>query len=900
MGRRLNVLGAIWTSGIAAFALSASVVMAPVGAAEESSDVPTKSDRVLQSVDVSVGTGSNITSVVDTHVSFSVDDGAEVATETAEHTPADVVEQLPVRILTSYRTDEGTGTDLADLEGYSGKVTIELSVQNLTLQPEDVSFDSGGRHYSRVELVGTPLTVVAGANLGIPVSQIVTNADKAGASQTNGVLSQDQEGHANVQWATILAPPQLPASTVFTVVATVEDFSVPTFNVTVQPGYISDPSVAQIVSTAFGSRGSSEADLIQDTILVMGDLDELLGETGAVVTEARETLEYSGQTIGTKTVSDLHSSLASVTASTNSTISTLESLNMRAALALQSSNSAALAQVNTAALEMSRLLGNTSMKAPAFEVTGEGCGALVENSDSAHTVYGSILTISALLDAYTEASAQCQRQIHSTLTEALGPKEPNAENCEGNDSVSCQLSSAKSEFDEALERLADDASAAVNVLQGNLISFEPIDEINESLKDLAESIESLESDSSRANIRTELDEARKILQTVGSIGDDYVQRLEKLHDHASNSLDKNGEAEATRTELRQAICELGETPLPTTKVNELLAYISTTDCFGNDLAASPGSISLETHISDNHIAWQTVRDLTAPDENGDYQIVLDYKESLDALEDSLDALDGALDGGNLAIDDAVEDLRSSYKSLQDRTDELARQVTEINANQGEVQEEVLRLFRNTEQGMQTNLDGIIDRSLVSISDTTTDSLEAANDMFARLILEMSLSSAAITDSGGALIGATQADLVQLADVMSHDMQREMETGIASINSSVSGAVVDLKIAALLLSEDIQLVLADIGVNTPDGGGLLGVVASSTASTALADSQIAAASEMTVEYANLQRGKLADDRMRSAQTRAASARYMSATAFARPTRPNTEYTTVYSFTIGADE
>ncbi|QGN31476.1 hypothetical protein [Microlunatus sp. Gsoil 973] len=43
-----------------------------------------------------------------------------------------------------YRTDEKSGTDLRDLVGYSGRVEIDVTVQNLTVKPQNITYDVAG------------------------------------------------------------------------------------------------------------------------------------------------------------------------------------------------------------------------------------------------------------------------------------------------------------------------------------------------------------------------------------------------------------------------------------------------------------------------------------------------------------------------------------------------------------------------------------------------------------------------------------------------------------------------------------------------------------------------------------------------------------------------------------
>lgn len=128
----------------------------------------------------------------------------------------------------------------------------------------------------------------------------------------------------------------------------------------------------------------------------------------------------------------------------------------------------------------------------------------------------------------------------------------------------------------------------------------------------------------------------------------------------------------------------------------------------------------------------------------------------------------------------------------------------------------------------------------------------------------------------------------------------MREGIASIDNSVSNATVDLEASNTLLTNDIQRVLSDIGVNSVESGGLLGTIANSAATTGLADEQIAQASSSTLEYANAQRGSLGRNAMANAQLRATAARSEVIDPFMIEPNPNVDYTIVYNFNVGGDK
>ncbi|HAQ9640160.1 TPA: hypothetical protein IYE67_003092, partial [Enterococcus faecium] len=99
--------------------------------------------RVLQTVETSLSSDGSITAVDSTAI--SVDDSTGTSTSaTTVHTPSDVADDLPIRVTTSYRTSDGSGSDLADLEGHDGRVEIDLTVENLTVAPQQLTYDAAG------------------------------------------------------------------------------------------------------------------------------------------------------------------------------------------------------------------------------------------------------------------------------------------------------------------------------------------------------------------------------------------------------------------------------------------------------------------------------------------------------------------------------------------------------------------------------------------------------------------------------------------------------------------------------------------------------------------------------------------------------------------------------------
>ena len=79
---------------------------------------------------------------------------------------AEVVADLPVRILVSYTDSSGaTRTNLEELNGASGLVRIDLEIQNTTGVVEGISADVNGGSVTQHTMVYTPLTVIGTAEL---------------------------------------------------------------------------------------------------------------------------------------------------------------------------------------------------------------------------------------------------------------------------------------------------------------------------------------------------------------------------------------------------------------------------------------------------------------------------------------------------------------------------------------------------------------------------------------------------------------------------------------------------------------------------------------------------------------------------------------------------------------
>ena len=278
----------------------------------------------IQNVSVQVGSDGSIT---DLSSSTAVQHSSTGLTgTTTQLDPQSDAAQLPVRVTTVWWMDGRTGTNLASLKGATGRVTIEVNIENLTLKPQEVSIEDQGARYRQYALVGVPLTVTAAANLGQDMLGSVVTAGDDSASATNGAASQTTTGDAVVQWAALLAPPFLPSMTTFRLVLDASGFTVPDFDITVQPGLTTDPSFEQVLSTASGAD-SSESTREEATLEAVMNVAAQLKQGQDLIEQVYDAISQDASQLGVQTYSQLQTSSDSILSQIDSTKDRLTQLS---------------------------------------------------------------------------------------------------------------------------------------------------------------------------------------------------------------------------------------------------------------------------------------------------------------------------------------------------------------------------------------------------------------------------------------------------------------------------------------------------------------------------------------------------------------------------------------------
>ena len=579
--------------------------------------------RSLESIDIAVSPSGAVTAVSGTTVSVSPD-GRRAAAGTRTYAPRDVAKDLPVRVRTAYRTADGAGTDLSEIAGYTGRVTVDVFVENLTVKPQSLTYDVAGTSRTRTALVGAPLTLSAAVSLDAdPDSVITASSDAQGV--TNGVLSRTGEGKSQVQWAALLAPPQLGATADLRLVVDAVDFKVPEFDLSVQTGLITDPSVQGLMDAAFRTDTGSQLALTTSTIEVLSQVNESLAKAHAIVDRVSTTLTGNAGTIGTQTLADLTSSSQSLSSSMQSIGTDLSGLTQTLTQTLTSAQSSTASQLLQVVNTASAIMGDTSEPAqvpslesrgcqaqaqPGAEPTaqalvgsetptpapaagsgdaagsagsGSGSGSAVQ-ADSGNGVYGSVNRVSGLLQAYAQANDDCKAAVQAQLSEALGDADTST--CtQGSVSATCSLAAAQQQVNAAVASLGEQADAVTaalqpetraDVLTSSTTLGEKVTGVETALNRLAPS----EGGEGTGDLSTETEALNQAVNALTPGVDALVSTLDDIHSSATAAQANNTTARAQIADAARDLCTEITSAKDPALLQQARARLTSTPCPG--------------------------------------------------------------------------------------------------------------------------------------------------------------------------------------------------------------------------------------------------------------------------------------------------------------------------------
>ena len=550
--------------------------------------------HVLQNVNLKLASNGNV-SAIDTNNIYVNEQEHKSSSKTINFKVKDVINDVPVRVSTQYQSSKGTGTNLKDLNGYSGELTIKVTVENLTLKSQVVSYDAGGTKRTNQALVGVPFTVAGSVSLdNVKSNQIITSGDKTDDSATNGVISTTGDGKANVQWGAILAPPTSGASTSFTLKVNAQDFKAPDFDIAVQPGFASDLSGESVLNNSFNKNDANQVAMLQRTIDLVNNVDSTITSASSQVNELRSSLDNTSDTLGQDAAKNLQANSESLTKRMAELDGQIQSLKDDLAKTADGNKNQLISQLESTVNTMDTLLGDTS-QVPNVSVSHQNGSCTVDRgaAGGGSSVYGNLVQLSQILNNYADASGDCQHALADSLRQTIGPDNPSPEVCRDGSSVTCSLYGASVTSQASLIGLVANGEKLVNDLQPEYLKG-----ANKNYRALRGEVDNLtkylQSDEGKKAIRdhqqngdvTEsLKSSRRSVDELKKTSDELTKALNSLHSKAvaarndvsgnSNSIDQQNE------DIANELCKLSVEnggKLSQEEVDRLRSYLTSTPC----------------------------------------------------------------------------------------------------------------------------------------------------------------------------------------------------------------------------------------------------------------------------------------------------------------------------------
>lgn len=553
--------------------------------------------NVLQNVNIQMGRDGEVSSIESTNI-YVNDKDRTSSSSNVQFKPKDVVNDLPVRVSLQYSTERGSGTNLNDLNGYSGEITIKVTVENLTVKTQDVTYDASGTSRTSPAPVGTPFSIAASTVLSGSPTQVITTPDAADSS-TNGVVSTNDEGKAVVQWGAISAPPVTGSSSSFVLKVKAKDFSAPTFNISVQPGFASDLSGAGIITNGFTSQDASQVALLQRTIDTVNEVNTTLTSASSQVAQVRQSLDDTSATLGKDTAEHLKTQNESLTKTMQGLQANIESLQKDLSEASRTNNSQLISQLERTVAALHSMLGDTTAR-PNVSVSHSGGRCVVhrEEGASSRSVYGNLVQLSAVLNAYAEASSDCQQDLTASIREIVGPEHPTAETCSSNGSVTCALFGASVTVQSSLIALVATGEKIVDHLQPEYLkgANNNYSALKRQMDELVAQVEkdpsSLDADAVRS-LSEKVSAARQSVNQMKETSSRLIESIKNVHSRAASAraelVDGSGSMSAQNKELAEQLCALSTErggSLSAEQVEHLRGYLTASSC---GVAASPSA-----------------------------------------------------------------------------------------------------------------------------------------------------------------------------------------------------------------------------------------------------------------------------------------------------------------------
>lgn len=910
-------------AAFASFVAAAGLVVLPASAEAPS--------RVLQAVDVSLGNDGSLSAVKTTNIKRTK---GHSSTDTKDIDPRAAADGLPVRVLTSYVFGSQTGSDLSKLKGVTGHVHITFTVQNTTVHPQLLTYDDqyGVRH-ERYALVAVPLTLTAAAVLPKGsfgrIAQRDPKADVLPGTAdpspvTNGVVGLAANGDTTVQWAALLAPPQLSSSATFELVEDAVKFQLPHFDLTVQPGLAADTSVKRLLDEAFRNDGASKLNLELTTITKIGEVSGVLNQAHTTLQQISDDLTHGAGVLGGQLVGQLASSADEVRGAAKGLSDNLKTLQKSLSDEVTKTDDATLRSLLTSIGQLSAYIGAPDGRVPAAQPITPGCDVTLADAGSTLTLYGQLFRVSEQLLTLASATSSCGDQIKADLLASLG--DPTA--CTpSSTAIACKLQTVQG-------KLSDVASFVVNAGTTILNQFNPsaIDHVRTSLQALRDTVVDMQTSSGAIggapdSLQTQLDALKTtvtgMIAGLSPTGTGLGKALTDIHalanaHRATDSDSVVGQARGVAAAVCATPAALDPAdPASAAYIAKLRALTTGTTC-GVPVALPADATyptPLVTRLTAEAGAWGDVADLTdltAATPTGAAKEVADLKSSLQQLSSDIDDVGTHLSSPGSGLKAKLATLQAEVAGLYtapgpdnhcpdaiDPTvtlpplDALAKAFNVLDCNQA---------------GLGTNLQTLLASASPTYQQAAADVGQAATDTnAARLSADASLTqlldtlngslttaSAKNLADGGQVVDAQQVLLAEQAFSIIDTLDAATRDAVSQVAASVNASNTQVKASSDSLSKGIADVQTNLGTGGPNSGGLLGVILSNVSETGAGDGRVTTAKQTADRFSGVRNVEAGDERLLEAQRMQSLREQAALSPISLDLTPGSTSTSVFSF------
>lgn len=854
--------------------------------------------RVLQSVNVQLGSDGGVRTVSGIAALLHEPTGAMERVST-EYVPAQVVNDVPVRVTTRYRTAERSGIDLDDLRGYTGRVEIDVMLENLTVAARDLEYDVAGRAQTSPALVGVPLTIAASARLeGVDPSDV--EFDSEAVRRTNGVVSATPQGDTVVQWGAHLAPPQSDAAISLRMVADVADFTIPAIQIALQAGLHTDMSFTGVVASAFDARPESELRHQQRAIELIAAVTDVLARAGTTVAEVRRNLDETSSTLGIRTAERLGESTHQLAASMSAVAGQIDALRSDLAGSVAGVSGAMRSQLVELVTSLNRLLGTASDTSPSA-IEGSGCSATMAWGPGPRTVFAAFRQLASSLEGYADVTDGCRDEILAQLDALVGPPDPNPATCDAAPGISatCALAQSQATVLTALDHLTLQGKHLVDqlntaTLQAGLDEHSVVSSqlgllataVGEILghasdtqhwEDLLEQIDTAQLQVEQlALVRTSIGVARGDLASgVTSIREQEEGVAAQLCDLIlGGGVVHPEDVEAIRAQLVELRCD-GQTPhLPA------------------DVPAAGPSVS---RIEEAAAQLDTAIEALDPETAG--SAVANLTDALAAMEQTATETVTGLLGGETEMQHSagllVQLVQEASKANADLGADLALAFAEHEAREQQITAAFAESAATTEAMVGSDV-----ASGIAGLDAQRDVAGAKlAQSYQSLIDGLRASSDSVLSDGNELTNVQKERLAATHQVAVAALHERTTQALERIEHSTSAATRDIRAAAQLLNDSLHTVMRDLGGPKNRGAGILGAMAASAAKSGTADALLAGASQYASGFAHVRSEEMAGIMLRQAQFAAARERSEAIPPFHLELPEGATSQTIFTFALG---